>query len=93
MFLAVIPTRGFTSQEDVLKSSVEIEQGIKNSQQLINTRQRKKSTVGSIQENSFYKKTRLPPKSPEGLLQSAPVALTEYCLSKNMSKISHEHDY
>lgn len=31
-FLVVIPIRGFTSQEDVLKSSVGIEQGIKNSQ-------------------------------------------------------------
>lgn len=54
----------------------------KNSQQLINTRQRKKSIVGWIEENGL-KKNQFVPKYPEVLSQTAQIPLTKYNPSEN----------
>lgn len=83
MFLVVIPTRGLL-RKMFLKSPGGIEQGDKNSQQLINTGQRKKDAISRIPESSLRKRKRLCKKSPEGLFQTVPAALTEYCSSKNV---------
>lgn len=73
-----------TSREDVFKSPQGIQQGGKNSQQPINTRQRKASQAGYKRMVLKRKKSLPPQKSSEGLFQTTQAALTEYNPSRNV---------